>query len=67
MSNYFIMLNGPTDVHFTPMVKTNKADPNETDVLLFETFEEAKTLADDHDYAQAYGYEIFQRGDGEIG
>ena len=35
-------------------------------ILLFDTFKEAKMVAEDQSLCQAFGYEIFQRGTGRV-
>lgn len=54
------MLNSQNGQWIFPIVD------EEDDVMLFETFDDAKKLADDHMACQAFGYEIFERGDGCI-
>jgi len=44
----------------TPIVDENE------DVIFFETMEEAKEVAKNHLACQAFGYEIFELGMGEM-
>jgi len=58
MSNFFIMLNLPGG-KIVPLT-----DDDET-AALYETEQEARDIAKEHQACSAYGFEIFQRGCGE--
>lgn len=60
--DFFIMMNHPNG-EIMPIVEA-KNDFDDK-VMMFETHEEARTLADDHEMCSVYGYEIFERGGGE--
>lgn len=60
--DFFIMMNHPNG-EIMPMEET--ANDVDDKVSLFDTRQEAKKIAKDHSFCQAYGYEIFERGTGE--
>jgi len=57
---YFIMINNQRGNAIMPMID------EEEDVLLFPTFEVAVKYAKNNMMCEAFGYEIFCRGQGEI-
>lgn len=59
-NQYFIMISNQRGNSIMPMID------DEEDVLLFPTFELAEAVAKDHMMCEAFGYEIFCRGCGEI-
>jgi hypothetical protein len=56
--DYFIMLNSHDGESIMPITD------DEDDVQLYETEEDAIEAMRGHPYAEAYGFEIFKRGDG---
>ena len=54
--DFFIMINSQNNEYIIPMTDNNN------EVALFETYNEAKEIADDHPMCDAFGYEIFRRG-----
>ncbi len=57
---YFIMISNQRGDYIFPMIDDNE------DVVLFSTFELADAKAKDHMMCEAFGYEIFCRGQGEF-
>ncbi len=62
MKDFFVMLNTYND-GITPLVEEDECE-NDI-VMLFKTEKEARAAANKCPLAQACGYEIFCRGDGE--
>lgn len=59
MNEFFIMTNAPSGKGVMPIIDEDE------NVTMFDTLGEAIELADNHDACPAFGYEIFQRGQGE--
>jgi hypothetical protein len=57
--SFFIMMNSQDGKRIMPVVD------EEEEVCLFDTYDEAKKLGDGHHAASHFGFEIFQRGNGE--
>ncbi len=57
-NRFFIMLSSQNGDYIQPIID------EEEDVLLYPTYEIAKSLAEDHPACEAFGYEIFERGTG---
>jgi len=56
--SFFIMMNSQDGKKIMPIID------EEDEVCLYETYDEAKQLADNHHAASHFGYEIFERGNG---
>lgn len=63
---FFIMLYNPSGEHAFPLV-TGDDVFGCGDVAFFETFEEADEIAQNHSYAQAFGYVIHNMEEGYEG
>lgn len=62
MKNYFVMCFHPAkSITAIPMIENEDGD-----IAFFETEEEARDIARHNDFADAYGYEIFCMGEGEL-
>lgn len=59
MSNFFVMINSQNRKFIMPIVDDND------DVVLYETEQAAREAMMGHVYAQAFGFEIFERGTGQ--
>jgi hypothetical protein len=59
MSNFFVMMNSQKGNYIMPLVDEDQ------EVALWPTLEEAKAAVKGNPYAEAFGYEIFERGTGD--
>jgi hypothetical protein len=56
--SFFIMMNNQSGTTIMPITD------GEDDVMLFETEEEAREMAEEHHFCNKFGFEIFERGTG---
>lgn len=59
--DFFIMVNHPNGEIMAIVEKMGEFDDK---TMMFETKEKARALAKDHEGCKAFGYEIFEKGDG---
>ena len=59
MDNYFVMLNSQSGKSIMPLIDEDEY------VCLYDTFDEAKTAAENNIMGENFGYEIFLCGNGE--
>ena len=57
---FFVMMYNQKGNHAGPMTD------EDGDVAFFETGKAALAVCKDHGYAQAFGYEIFEMGTGDV-
>lgn len=64
---YFIMMYNQQGTVAMPIICNDyDEDYDDEGVMFFSTEEDARKLAMNHTYCQAFGYEIFCMGEGEI-
>lgn len=61
MKPYFVMLYTSADVGYVPMI-----DGDDNDLAMYDTEDEARSAAQNTSLGEAFGYEIFQMGEGVI-
>ena len=58
-NNFFIMLRSKDGKNISPIMR-GEDDDEIFDTALYETREEAETVAKNHSFCKAWGYQIFE-------